>query len=135
MPCVFPRSRKLPTISCHMITGSKSGFFLAIARPWSPCRSIIDPLHCSNSESAAILLERVCQLNTCSGNPESRFVALGEAKKNRQFLSSTKDVVAYLDTGICVSADGLPKHREMLKVPSVNTGYTAVQCAVHTRET
>ena len=64
------------------------------------------PALLDDSESAAILLERVCQLNTCSGNPESRFVALGEAKKNRQFLSLTKDVVAYLDTGICVSANG-----------------------------
>ena len=56
-----------------------------------------------DSESATLLLQRIDQLHICAGNPEAKFVALGEKKKNRQFLSSTKEVVAYLETGICVT--------------------------------
>ena len=38
----------------------------------------------------------------CIGNPEQKYVALGETKKNGQFLSEEKDVVAYMDRNACI---------------------------------
>ena len=59
-----------------------------------------------SSETASVLLQTISRLSTCPGNPDSRFVVLGEKKKNGQFLSQSKEVVAYLDSGICVSDEG-----------------------------
>ena len=56
-----------------------------------------------NSDSATLLLSRLADLNTCAGNPEQKFTALGEAKKNGQFLSVGKEVVAYVDCNACVA--------------------------------
>ena len=52
------------------------------------------------------LLQTVCNLNTCAGNPDPKFINLAKSKKNGQFLSSKKEVVAYLDSGFCVLMDG-----------------------------
>ncbi len=59
-----------------------------------------------SAETAGVLLENIGQLKTCPGNPDTRFVALGEKKKNGQFLSQSKAIVAYIDSGICVSDAG-----------------------------
>ena len=56
-----------------------------------------------NYHSAAILFTRLAKLNTCPGNPEPQFIALGEAKKNGRFLSAGKDIVAYVDSNACVA--------------------------------
>ena len=39
---------------------------------------------------------------TCIGNPEPKFISHGEAKKNGQFLSQEREVVAYVDSIACV---------------------------------
>ena len=68
--------------------------------------------------SMSTLLQKVSSLNTCVGNPEAKFVALCETKKNKQFLSASKQVIAYLDSGISVILDGQEyqraKYRSML---------------------
>ena len=56
-----------------------------------------------NYHSATILFTRLAKLNTCPGNPEPQFIALGEAKKNGRFLSTGKDIVAYVDSNACVA--------------------------------
>lgn len=61
-------------------------------------------LNCSSAVS--LLLSRLADLNTCVGSPDSSFVTLCKAKKNMQFLSSDKKVVAYLDAYACVFIDG-----------------------------
>ena len=55
-----------------------------------------------NHESAMRLLSHIVELNTCVGNPEGKFISLGEAKKNGNFLSQEKEVVAYVDSTACV---------------------------------
>ena len=56
--------------------------------------------------STTSLLQTVCSLNTCAGNPDPKFVTLAESKKNGQFLSIKQKVVAYLDSGFCLLVDG-----------------------------
>ena len=56
-----------------------------------------------NSDSAALLLGKIGELNTCAGNPDPKFTAIAEAKKNCQFLSARNEVVAYLDSSACVT--------------------------------
>ena len=58
-------------------------------------------------ESATLLLSQIAELQTCVGNPEPKFIALGEAKKNGRFLSAAKEVVAYIDRSACVAVGGL----------------------------
>ena len=52
------------------------------------------------------LLQPVCMLNTCVGNPDMKFTELAKSKKNGQFFSRKQKVVAYLDSGFCVLMDG-----------------------------
>ena len=59
-----------------------------------------------DADSTASLLQTVCKLNTCAGNPDPKFINLAKSKKNGQFLSNKKEVVAYLDSGFCVLVDG-----------------------------
>ena len=59
--------------------------------------SFLDPA------STTLLLQAVCHLNTCVGNPDTRFTDLAMSKKNGRFLSSKKGIAAYLDTGFCIS--------------------------------
>ena len=40
------------------------------------------------SETTVNLLQTVCSLNTCIGNPATKFTELGKSKKNGQFLSA-----------------------------------------------
>ena len=54
-------------------------------------------------DSATLLLSCLEELNTCNGNPEPKFISLGEAKKKGQLLSADKEVVAYIDSSACVS--------------------------------
>ena len=54
---------------------------------------------CLDSETTVNLLQSVCSLNTCIGNPETKFTELGKSKKNCQFLSANGTVVAYVDSG------------------------------------
>ena len=39
-----------------------------------------------NGASVTLMLSRVAELNTCPGNPEPKFIALGESKKNGLFV-------------------------------------------------
>lgn len=59
-----------------------------------------------NCSTTSMLLSRLADLKTCAGNPDSSFVSLCKAKKNMQFESHDKRVVAYLDTYACVFIDG-----------------------------
>ena len=59
-----------------------------------------------NSDSATLLLHHLAELKTCTGNPEPKFIALGEAKKHGQFLSAGGAVVAYFDSSACVTVGG-----------------------------
>ena len=59
-----------------------------------------------NCSTASMLLSCLADLKTCAGNPDSSFVTLCKTKKNMQFMSSDKKVVAYLDTHACVFIDG-----------------------------
>ena len=59
-----------------------------------------------DASSTTSLLQAVCTLNTCVGNPDPKFIDLAKSKKNSQFLSSEKEVVAYLDSGFSVVVDG-----------------------------
>lgn len=54
-------------------------------------------------DSATLLLSCLAKLNTCVGNPEPKFVSLGEAKKKGQLLSPEKEVMAYVDSSACVA--------------------------------
>ena len=56
--------------------------------------------------STTSLLQTLCNLNTCAGNLDPKFIKLANSKKNGLFLLSKKEVVAYLDSGFCVSVDG-----------------------------
>ena len=51
-----------------------------------------------NQDSAMPLLSHIVELNTCVVNPDPKFISLGEAKRNRQFFSKEKEVVAYVDS-------------------------------------
>ena len=55
--------------------------------------------------TTATLLSTVATLAVCIGNPESRFVELAK-QKGGNFLSSTGEVVAYVDKIACVSVEG-----------------------------
>lgn len=59
-----------------------------------------------DATTTSLLLQRLSKLNACSGNPEANFTALANAKKNQQFLSTNKAVVAYLDASAWVTANG-----------------------------
>ena len=59
-----------------------------------------------DSVTASMLLARLSDLHTCPGNPEPKFVSLANAKRNREFLSSNNEVVAYADAHGSVSAKG-----------------------------
>lgn len=51
------------------------------------------------------LMEATNNLTTCIGNLDPKFVAIGRKKRNRQFLSNSKKVVAYIDSSACVTVD------------------------------
>ena len=55
--------------------------------------------------TTATLLSTVATLAVCAGNPESQFVELAK-QKSGNFLSSTGEVVAYIDKIACVSVEG-----------------------------
>ena len=77
---------------------------------WSSCWSIgtsiasIPP--CLTGETAVVLLQKINTLKICPGNPEKRYFALAENKNNKQFVSHSKEVIAYLDSGFCVEFNG-----------------------------
>ena len=68
--------------------------------------SFDDKLHLDSASTIASLLQIVCSLNTCVGNPDTKIIELAKCKKNDQFLTLKHDVVAYLDAGTCVSIEG-----------------------------
>lgn len=55
-----------------------------------------------SSDLTSLLLHQLGDLHTCIGNPEEKYIALAESKKNRQFLSEEKGVVAYVDRSVCI---------------------------------
>ena len=57
---------------------------------------------CSTGETA-VVLQKINTLKICPGNPETRYVAVAENKKNKQFVSHSK---AYIDSGFCVEFNG-----------------------------
>ena len=54
------------------------------------------------SDTVSFLLSKIDNLRICPCNPEGKYVELGKAKKNQQFLSEEKNVVAYVDRNACV---------------------------------
>ena len=68
-----------------------------VAHQWTSCRScsLSETPSCLNSNSTTS--NSAYSLNTCVGNPESKFVELGMARKNHQFLSLNKEITAYVD--------------------------------------
>ncbi len=59
-----------------------------------------------DSVTTSMLLSRLSSLHSCPGNPEPKFVSLASMKRNGKFLSSNSEVVAYLDSGGSVMANG-----------------------------
>ncbi len=68
--------------------------------------SISDIPSCLDHDSLNLLLLKVCALNTCIGNPETKFTELGKSKKNGNFLSSDKNIVACLEYGYVTTVGG-----------------------------
>ena len=68
--------------------------------------SLADVPTTMDSNTTTSLLEQLGQLKTCAGNPDEQFMSLAKARKNGCFLSSSKEVMAYLDTNACVSCKG-----------------------------
>ena len=58
-----------------------------------------------DGSSTSSLLQKISELNICAGNPDPKFIDLEKARKNAQFLSTSKSVVAYLDRSACVSVN------------------------------
>ena len=58
---------------------------------------LIFPIIC-----ASRVLNLLNDLNTCVGKPEPKFILLRNTKKNGQFISGEKEIVAFLDTSACV---------------------------------
>ena len=56
-------------------------------------------------KDASNLMSKLNNLNVRGGQPDSKFVDVCSAK-NGQILSRNKQVVTYLDSTVCVSADG-----------------------------
>ena len=80
-----------------------------------------------NQDSAMRLLSHIVELNTCVGNPEPEFISLGEAKKNGQFLSQEKEVVAYVDSIACV-AIGEQQYARTIRCSKCHLLTTEVRC-------
>ena len=68
--------------------------------------SIADVPTTVDSNATTSLLEQLGKLKTCAEKPDEQFVSLAKTRKNGCFLSSTKEVMAYLDTNACVAFDG-----------------------------
>lgn len=75
----------------------------------------LDPIRCSSTLSipAELGLEDFKELvavvtgsNVCAGNPDERFVEMAESRKGK-FLSPSKEVVSFLDSGRCVTVGGV----------------------------
>ena len=58
-----------------------------------------------DGSSTTSLLQKISRLNICAGNPDPKFIDLAKTRKNAQFLSASKSVVAYLDRSACVSVN------------------------------
>ena len=76
----------------QVIPGNVSSF--------SDVPSLLDP------SAVNTLLHKISSLKTCVGNYDARLIHLATQKKNYKFLSSKREVIAYLDSGVCVSHDG-----------------------------
>jgi hypothetical protein len=53
-----------------------------------------------------MILAKLSCLHTCPGSPEPKFIALADGKRNKEFLSSSNEVVAFVDTKGLVDVKG-----------------------------
>ena len=79
------------------------------------------------------LLQTVCTLNTCVGNPDTKFTELAKSIKNGQFFLRKQKVVAYLDSGFCVLMDG-QQYVSTVRCSNchlLSDRYRCIECAVY----
>ena len=84
--------------------------------------------HNLTRDLATLLLSRLEELNTCVGNPEPKFVSLGEAKKKGQLKSLEKEVVAYVDSSACVGI-GHQQYAHTIRCMKCHLLTTEVRCS------
>ena len=82
-------------------------------------------------DSISLLLSQLGDLRTCVGNPEQKYVALGEAKKKEQFLSEGRSVVAYVDRNACVVVNE-QKYASTIRCSKCHVLTSNVRCSVCT---
>ena len=82
-----------------------------------------------SNDSISLLLSQLGDLHTCIGNPEQKYMALAETKKNRQFLSEEKDVVAYMDRNACVVV-GDRQYASTVRCSKCHILTNAMRCSV-----
>ena len=83
------------------------------------------------SESATLLLIELADLRACIGNPEEKYVALGESKKNGQFLTENGDIVAYVDRNACIAV-GEQKYTSTVRCSKCHILTNDMRCSVCT---
>ena len=59
-----------------------------------------------DSTTASMVLAKLSELHTCPGNPEPKFTALANGKRNMDFRSSNDEVVAFVDTNGMTNVKG-----------------------------
>jgi hypothetical protein len=59
-----------------------------------------------DSRSTTTLLQILSSVIVCVGNPDPDIISLCDKKKNKEFLSANRKVIAYLDSGFIVMVDG-----------------------------
>ena len=116
----------VPFVNCSLVIREDSTWQLNVHNhPVLPSSPIVAGVgSCLDAASASVLLSRVSALHTCPGNPEPKFVSLASGKQNGEFLSSSKEVVAFLDT------NGSVKVKEMCYKNTIR----ATKCLLLTEE-
>lgn len=72
----------------------------------SKIKSLADISHTVDAGAVRLILERLGLLFTCPGNPDEQYVLLAKSRKNGQFLSHKKELMAFLDSNACVTEEG-----------------------------
>ena len=122
-------------VSCSLIVKADHSWILhvhghAVDPTLTPSLAEIPSL--LDISSMSTLLQKVSSLNTCVGNPEAKFVALCETKKNKQFLSASKQVIAYLDSGISVILNG-QEYPSTVRCSSCSLLIDGIRCEMCTK--
>ena len=77
--------------------------------------------------STTHLLQCLSNLQTCVGNPDSRYIELAKSKKHSHFLSSKNEIVAYLETGFSLLIDD-EHHLSTVRTTSCHLLSTEIRC-------